>query len=165
MDATAMIAYLDATPDDDAAPDDPPAWSLVSEADASYGVDTILGARERAARIKERCAALVADAERRAVRAEAFFLPLLQRYYQEHPPAKGKTIHLPAGDLKSYAVRGGPRVVDAQACLVWARAALPVAVRVVESVDVAAVKAHIATTGELPPGVEVQADEERFSVK
>lgn len=156
-----ILGYLEA----DEAPAERPPWAVASEADAIWAADRVLTARQRRDRIVEQCRAMIARAERDAQRAEAFFLPLLEHWARLNPPAKGKTIHLPTGQLAFRRVPGGPRVVDDAAALDWARAALPDAVRVVESVDKAAIKAHIAATGELPPGVEITPDDESFSVK
>lgn len=157
-----VAAYLAA--EDDEAPARPP-WAVVSEDDAAWAADKVLAARERHARIVAACAAQVAAAAREVARAEGYFLPLLEDWARRHPPARGRTIHLPTGQLAFRCVPGGPRVVDDAAALSWARGSLPAAVRVVESVDKRAITAHVAATGELPPGVEVKPDDESFSVK
>lgn len=158
---TEVTSYLEAEEE----PAQRPAWTVTTEADAIWAADRVLTARQRHERIVEQCEAMIEASAREMRRAEAFFLPLLENWARLNPPVRGKTIHLPTGQLAFRRVPGGPRVVDDAAALEWARVALPAAVRVVESVDKAAIKAHIAATGELPPGVEVKPDDESFSVK
>ena len=162
METSAEIAaFLEAEDE----PTSRPAWSVQTEADAIWAADRLLTARQRRDRIVEQCRAMITRAERDAERAESYFLPLLENWARLNPPTRGRTVHLPTGQLAFRRVPGGPRVVDDAAALAWAREALPVAVRVVERVDAATIKAHVLATGELPPGVEIKPDDESFSVK
>lgn len=141
-------------------PPEPP----IGEAEAVYLLDQVLTARQRLERIKESCAAMIRAAEADVADAERA-LPALELWAKANPPAKGKTIRLPVGQMGWRKVPGGPRVVDDATALAWAREALPAAVRVEESVDRHTIRAYVEQTGELPPGVERVADEERFSVR
>jgi hypothetical protein len=61
---------------------------------------------------------------------------------------------------------GGPRVVDERAALAWAVVNLPEAVVVPRArISVERIKEHVATTGEIPAGVEIVDDEDTFRVK
>lgn len=142
-----------------------PAFTVHDEASAAWAADRVLSARERVARIKAACQAMIAEAEREATEAAAFFLPMLEAWARANPPRRGKAIHLTTGSLAFRTVPGGPRVVDEAAALEWARAEYTDAVRVVESLDRNAIKAYVAEAGELPPGVEVVEAREAFDVK
>ena len=132
---------------------------------AAWALDKILAARERAARVKAACAAMVAEAEREVADAEGFFLPLLEAWARANPPAKGKTIRLPTGALAFRSVPGGPRVYDDAAALEWARANLPDAVVTREAVLRSAITDYVKATGDLPPGVDRVAARESFDAK
>jgi hypothetical protein len=133
---------------------------------AAYAADRILTERERLARIRAACAAQIADADRAVARTEAFYLPALETWAAANPPRKGKTIHLPTGALSFRAVPGGPRLVDPEAALSWARQNKPDLIVVRESVRITDLKAWIeASGGELPDGVEVVEARETFDVK
>ena len=138
--------------------------AIISEADATRVLDQILSARQRRDRIKAACAAMLEAAEAEVAEVESM-LPELETWAMANRPAKGKTIKLPVGQRQWRVVPGGPRIVDDAAALRWAREALPDAVRVALSIDKMAIKSYVTTTGELPPGVELQADEERFGVR
>lgn len=138
--------------------------SPLSAAQAEQLLDRILTARQRLERIKAACAETIRVAEADVAEAEQG-LPALAAWATANPPTKGKMIRLPVGQMGWRKVPGGPRVVDEVRVLDWARAALPAAVRVVESLDRTTIREYVTTTGELPPGVELQPDEERFGVR
>ena len=136
---------------------------ITTEEVTSY-LDQILSARARLERVKAACAELIREAEADVAEAE-LVLPALEMWAKANPPKRGKTIRLPVGQLGWRRVPGGPRVIDDAAALAWARQALPQAVRVEESVDRHTIRAYVERTGELPPGVEIKPDEERFGVR
>lgn len=145
--------------------DDPTPFAIDSEARAAWAADKVLAARERLARIKANCQAMIEAAQSEVESAESFFLPMLEAWAREHPPRRGKTIRLPTGALSFRTVPGGPRVVNEDDALDWAEFHLPAAVKVSKKVMASVLKEHYQATGELPPGVEVVPDDERFDVK
>jgi phage host-nuclease inhibitor protein Gam len=132
---------------------------------AAWALDKVLAARERVARIKAACEKMIGEAETDARDAEAFFLPLLEEWARANPPAKGKTIRLTTGALAFRSVPGGPRVADEAATLAWARAQLPDAVRVRETVLATAIREYVTSTGDILPGIEIAPARESFDVK
>ena len=140
---------------------------VIDDADkASWAVDKILIARERLERVKAQFQAAVHEAQQEVVDAEAFFLPQLEAWYNANPPRKGKSIKLPHGTVGKRTVPGGPRVVDETAVLEWARReGIPGLIKITESVSRAAVKEYVASTGDLPDGVELVESRESFDVK
>lgn len=157
------IEELDGPPAPDEARQEP--WAITDEGKAAWAVDRVLTARERLARIKAACLAMIAEAERDAEDTEAFFKPQLEIWARANPPRKGKTIKLMTGSLVFRTVPGGPRVVDEGQCADWAKRYCPEAVKVVERLSVTALKDYIANYGELPPGVEITEPREAFDVK
>jgi len=92
----------------------------------------------------------------------------LQRYYEAHPPRRGKTLHLPTGSLAMRTRRGGPRKVDEAAVKSWAAAEAPdfLAEELVIRLRWADLKKAVeAGEVEVPPGVELLEDSEAFEVK
>jgi phage host-nuclease inhibitor protein Gam len=141
-----------------------PAFVVHDEWSAAWAADKILTARERLARIKASCQAMIEAASRDAEEAESLFLPQLEAWAMANPPRKGKTIRLPTGNLAFRTVPGGPRVVDEAAALDWAKAELASAVIVTERVDKSAIKDYIKVSREVPPGVEIVEPRESFTV-
>ena len=132
---------------------------------ASWAVDKIMIARARVERVKAQFQAAVNEAELEARDAEAFFLPLLEEWYDANPPRKGKTIKLPHGNLSKRTVPGGPRVTDPDAVLAWAKEhGIPGLIRVREEISKTAVKEYVESTGDLPDGVERVVSRETFDV-
>ena len=140
-------------------------WRITDDNRAAWAADKVLGARERLARVKASCQAMIDEAAREAQDAEAFFLPLLEEWARANPPRKGKTIRLPTGALAFRTVIGGPRLVDAKAALDWAREHTPSLIEITERVTITALKDYMEAVGEVPPGVEVVPDRESFDVK
>lgn len=157
------IEEFDGPPLPDEARQEP--WEITDESKAAWAVDKVLAARERLGRIKAACQAMVEQAEREVADTEAFFLPQLEAWARANPPRKSKTIKLMTGSLAFRTVPGGPRVVDEGQCTDWAKRYCPDAIKVVERLSVTAIKDYIANYGELPPGVEIAPDSERFDVK
>jgi phage host-nuclease inhibitor protein Gam len=139
----------------------------IDDADkASWAVDKILSARERVERVKAQYQAALNEAELEARDAEAFFLPLLEEWYDTNPPRKGKSIKLPHGNLSKRTVPGGPRVLDPDAVLAWAKEhGIPGLIRVKEEISRTAVREYIESTGDLPDGAEIVPSQERFDVR
>ena len=140
---------------------------IIDDADkASWAVDKILIARERLERVKAQFQAAVHEAQQEVADAEAFFLPLLELWYNANPPRKGKSIKLPHGTVGKRTVPGGPRVLDVDAVLAWAKEhGIPGIVKVTESVNKTAVAEYVKSTGDLPDGVEIVESREAFDVK
>lgn len=159
---------VDASPDTlDDGPPVPGGWRIDSEERAAWAVDRVVSAHERLARVKAQCAHWLRVAERELERAEAFFVPQLEEWARENPPHRGKTIHLPTGDLSFRTVRGTLRVHDVDAALAWCRVNLPMAVdrKVVERVVSIEVRSYADKTGEIPPGCIITEDAEAFDVR
>lgn len=154
---------LDGPPAPDEAQQEP--WAITDEGKAAWAVDKVLAARERLARVKAACQAMIDEAAREVADAEAFFLPQLEMWARANPPRKGKTIRLPTGAMSFRTIPGGPRVVDEGQCSDWAKRYCPDAIKVVERLSVTAIKDYIANYGELPPGVELVDPRESFDVK
>lgn len=160
------IEELDGPPVPNEARQEP--WEITDEGKAAWAVDKVLAARERLARIKAACQAMIAEAEREAEDTEALFKPQLEAWARANPPRKGKTIKLMTGALAFRIVPGGPRVTDADAVIAWARAeGVESALRVKEvvSVDAAGLRAYVEASGDLPPGVDLVEAREAFDVK
>lgn len=157
------IEEFDGPPLPDEAQQEP--WAITDEGKAAWAVDKVLAARERLARVKAACQAMIDEAAREVQDAEAFFLPQLEMWARANPPRKGKTIRLMTGSLAFRTVPGGPRVADEGQCMDWAKRYCPDAIKVVERLSVTAIKEYIANYGELPPGVELVEARESFDVK
>lgn len=140
-------------------------WRVTDEQRAAWATDKVLAARERLARVKAACQAMIDDAAREAQDVEAFFLPLLEEWARNNPPRKGKTIRLLTGALSFRTVPGGPRVTDAEAALSWAKAEYADLVIVSERLDVNGIKDYVKASGDVPPGVEIIEPRESFDVK
>lgn len=141
-------------------------FTIDDESKASWAVDKILIARNRLERVKNQYQAALLEAELEIRDAEAFFLPLLEEWYDRNPPRKGKTIKLPHGNLSRRTVPGGPRVTDPDAVLAWAKEhGIPGLVRVKEEISRSAVVEYVRDTGDVPSGVEVIAAREAFDVR
>lgn len=108
----------------------PPLFSVRDDESAAWAADKILSARERLARVTAACAEMIAEAGREVDALEGLFLPQLEEWARANPPRKGRTIRLPTGALSFRSVPGGPRVVDEEAALTWARQHLPAAIKV-----------------------------------
>lgn len=145
----------------------PTGWRIDTEERAAWAVDRILAAEERLERVKAQAAHWQRLAERELERARAFFCPHLEEWAREHPPARGKTIHLATGDLAFRTVRGSLRVADPERALAWARANLPGAIdrKVTERVVAIEVRSYADKTGEIPPGCVVDNDREAFDIR
>lgn len=142
------------------------AYPIYNEAQAAHAADRILTERERLARIRDACAAMIHEAEQAVARTESFYLPALELWAKANPPRKGKTIKLPTGALAFRTVPGGPRLADPAAALAWARQNKPDLIQVKESVTITALRAwYEASGGELPDGVEITEARETFDVK
>lgn len=131
-------------------------FHVTDHASAAWVTDKITGWRAEIERIK---AAMAVEVRRRESMIEYF----LKHYEQElEAYARGqltgdrKTTMLPNGVKLSF--RAVPQKLDIQdesQFLDWAKAWLPEAVKVTESVSKTAVNAHWKETGEIPQGCEV----------
>ena len=141
---------------------------VLSHDEAARLVERILEARERVARRKADAVAWVEEAVKQAERLELWALPQLEKYYDASPPRKGRTLRTKGGELFKRAAWGGVRVVDKDALIAWAQSEgvkSVLSVREVVSVDSGAVKAYVAESGEMPPGVEVVEARDVFGVR
>lgn len=152
---------------DDCCQASPMRWSCLTERDAIFALDTLAVCRERVERWKRNTAAEIVRLERELAAAEEFFVPELERWALENPPAKGRSIHLPSGTLSFRKVPGGFRIVDRDAVRAWAERCLPHAIvaEVVERLDVDRIREHHKETGEVPEGADLVDDQDRFYVK
>lgn len=78
---------------------------------------------------------------------------------------KRRSVNLPAGVVGFRAERPRLMVADEATLLRWCRTHMPAAVRTVERVLIRPISDHVAETGELPDGTEINAPTERFYVK
>jgi phage host-nuclease inhibitor protein Gam len=155
---------------DNQAPDEvatPEVFRVVNEEHAAWVVNRILTVEEKIARLEAQYKKASAALAREKEALEARFMAPLEAWAEANLPRKGRTIHLLTGSLSFRAVKGGPRVADSAATLAWASEALPDAVitQTTRKVDAAAVKAYVMDTGEIPPGVEIIEDAQRFYVR
>jgi hypothetical protein len=153
-------------------PTAPEGFSVRDEGTANWLIRKVLEARHYA----EQVASWAQRELRRAEREEQF---LLYRFGQqledwtrrqlaapEDMASRGrKSIHLPAGSVGFRREPAKLLIVDERALTEWCRVHLPSATAVVQHVHKAAVKEHVAATGELPPGAELREGGERFFIK
>ena len=145
----------------------PQRFAVTDEASANWVVRRIVAAPAYALRVKG-----WADAEnRRARREEAFFLKRfgieLDAWLTQELAARQsrqKSINLPAGRVGRRKVADKLVIDDEQALLDWARVHLPEAVKAVETFRKSAVNDLFLTTGELPPGVQIEPAHETLTI-
>ena len=142
-------------------------FTVHDEASASWAVDKILAARERAARIRANCEEMIADAEKEANSTEQYLGPMVEAWAKDNLPRDKKSLKLSTGKVQFRSVPGGARVVDENAVMDWAMSALSDAfeTRMRTVLNKARVYEYIEQTGDIPPGVEIVEDRETFSVK
>jgi hypothetical protein len=116
--------------------------------------------RELAAHMAHEMALLKAAFEKRIAeheRSAAFFADMIERGVMAmEPDSKGKrTVKTVAGTAYTRTTEHFEWPAD-DALVSWAKSHLPEAVKVKESPDKAALKAHVKATGELPEGLTVE---------
>lgn len=142
-------------------------FRIDSEERAAWVVDKLLSYDERLERLdaqyKRTRARLVADREA----FEARFLVPLQQWAGHHLPRRGRTVHLLTGSLSWRTVPATAKVVEAERALAWAEEALPgaVVVTTTKRLDPQALRAYIEAEGEIPPGVGLVEEHDRFYVR
>lgn len=136
-------------------------------ASANWVVRKIVEARQYGQRVKA-----WAELEQRRARREEDFL--LRRFGseletwarrqidQQHDDRR--SVNLPAGCVGFRAEPTRLAVSDEGRLLVWCRANLPSAIRVIESVPKTPLMEYLKLTGECPDGAELQGGGERFHV-
>lgn len=136
MNAPAMPVIIE--DDDVELPLVPEGWTVDSEDRAAWAADVILSHEERCERIKRQHVSVLMRAEKELKRAREFFMPMLRAWAEKNPPKKGKTIHLSTASLSFRKKPGGLFVQDEAACVEWAEAHLPEAIRreVTRKVDI-----------------------------
>lgn len=141
-----MNAPITIAVDDVEAPLAPEGWCIRTEDEAAWAVDRILSVEEQIERVQRQFERNMTRLERELGRAREFFEPHLQLWYAQHPPAKGRTLHLATGDLAVRKQPGGVFIDDKEACLEWAESVLPEAIRreVVRNLDAERVKREAA---------------------
>lgn len=148
---------------------------ILDEQTAADAVDRVLTLDDRIRRVEAERDAFVRRCEARiehlrAERAQVWdgLRGPLQRYYEAHPPRRGRTLHLPTGSLAMRVRPGGPRKVDEAAVKSWAAAEAPdfLVEEYVSRLRWADLKKAVeAGEVEVPPGVEMVDDSETFEVK
>jgi hypothetical protein len=137
---------------------------------AADAVDVILMWEARLERLDEQFAAAKRRYEARRARVEQeleegsrLMLPALEAFYAAHPPAKGKTLHLPTGDLGKRKLPGAGKlnIKDKDAVIAWARAHLADAVAPRFELNAELIHQRFASTGEVPDGAEVKPEIEK----
>jgi hypothetical protein len=142
---------------------------------AADAVDVILMWEARLERLDNQFAAAKRRYDARRARVEQeleegsrLMLPALEAFYAAHPPAKGKTLHLPTGDLGKRKLPGAGElsIKDRDAVVAWAESTLPEAIvtEVKKNLDVQRVRLRFAETGEVPPGAEVKPEIEKLYI-
>lgn len=108
----------------------------------------------------------------RAMKGVAFFRARLTDYAERARSellkgGKTKTRHLPSGSIAWRKKGGGLVKADAEALLAWAREQPIEAelVRIKEEPAWDAIKRRFETTGEVPPGCDVEPEREEISIK
>lgn len=155
------------------------AWQITTPGSADWALSRLIDLRREAARADELEREAVArvkvraDALRaRAERGRQFFESKLRSWAEANRAellggGKNKSVALLNGSCGWRKSGGGLRVVDEAAALEWARQQ-PVeadALRVKESVNVAAIKAAFKRSGEIPSGFEIEPEIESFTVR
>jgi hypothetical protein len=130
--------------DVDEAPVAPEGWCIRTEDDAAFAVDRIVSIEEQIERVQRQYERNMTRLERELARAREFFEPHLQLYFAQHPPKKGRTLHLATGDISWRRQPGGVFVDDEVACMAWAEETFPDAVarEVKRSLDKERIKRH-----------------------
>lgn len=142
-------------------------FTVHDERSAAWAINKVRAARAELARVKAACAEAIAEAERNVAETDGFFLPMLEQWSAANLPRGKKSITTTHGRVQFRTVPGGPRVVDDQALIAWAKeSGIPGLVRekVTQAVDRTAVKDYWQRTGDLPAGVEVVDPRESFDV-
>ena len=142
-------------------------FTVHDEASASWAIDKILAARERAARIRANCEEMIADAEKEASSTEQYLGPMVEAWARENLPRDKKSIKLPTGKVQFRSVPGGARVTNDQVLMDWAQRCEPrvIVEKVTARIDKSELDFYIQRTGDIPPGVEMVEGRETFSVK
>lgn len=101
----------------------------------------------------------------------AFFRSRVAVYAHTHRAellkgGKKKSRKLPHGTIQFKKVGGGYEVTDAEALLAWARQqpAEAEVLRIREEPALAAIKKHVESTGEVPPGLEERPESEEIRI-
>lgn len=145
--------------------DDDEQWSIRTEQDAAWAVGKIAAADLAVQHAKEQAAEYVRRVEAEAEQTRRYFTGHLECYFNEHPPAKGKTVKTPAGAFGFRTVPGGLVVEDRERATTWAEKEFPetVVVQVKKTLDVPAFKRRCGSI--LAPGCSMKPAEERFYVR
>lgn len=141
--------------------------SPLTETEATRLLNKLLSFDEQEARLEAQYKAMKAELQRDRENTESYALPALRAYYQANPPKKGKMVKLLTGSMGFRTVKGGARIRDEETVREWAMQEMPEAVtpRTVFDLDKDAIRKHALASGEVVPGVELVADEDRFYVK
>lgn len=153
----------DSPRDDDHQPE-PPRFTVHDEATAAWAVGKINEARAILAQREQSAAEWVAQARREVERLEARFLAELEAWGRQNLPANKRSIVLQSGKLEFRTKPARFALVRPEEALPWAKAHLPEAVVVKESVSADALTKY-AQTGEVPPGVELIPAGETFKIR
>lgn len=137
------------------------------EAKAGWALGKLNAARAELAQRQKNAAAWIDEAAREVARLEGRFLPELRAWGLLNLPKNKKTVVLMTGRLEYRNKASRCVLVDSSAALTWARANLPEAVIVKESVSADALARYAKATGETPEGMEWSPAEENafFSAK
>jgi len=152
-----------------------------TEQDAAVVVGAIQLRRDTASRIREQANQMATQAKREANRLEELFRGQLSAYtLKATASGKARSIKLVTGQggdkptqMGFRTVKGGLRIVDADAAMNWVQhngegdeASAEFVKETVRYAPVAdTFKAHFADTGEVPDGCIVTEDEQRFFIK
>lgn len=156
--------YREAPDHDEDHPSEPAHFTIHDEATAAWAVGKITEARAVLAQREQSAAEWVAHARREVERLEARFLAELETWGRQNLPANRRSIVLRSGKLEFRTKPARFALVRPDEALPWAKAHLPEAVVVKESVSADALTRY-AQSGEVPPGVELIPAGETFKIK
>jgi hypothetical protein len=168
--AEALGELIDAIHGDDEEPAEEPEapverFVIDDEAKAAWALGKISAARAELVQRQQAAAAWIEEAAREVTRLEGRFLPELRAWGLLNLPKDKKTIVLMTGKLEYRNKAKRCALVDASAALTWAKANLPSAVIVKESVSTDALARYAKATGETPGGMEWEPAKENDSFK
>ena len=143
-------------------------FNVSDEPTANWVVRKIVEAHQYREHVKE-----WAEQEcRRAQRDEERLMYMFGRQLEEWVKGRlaatngrRKSFTLPAGTVGFRHVNTAVVVIDEAAVIEWARSSQPKAIQTKEFLSKTAINEHFAAFGEVPPGVHVEPEREKFYVK
>ena len=138
------------------------------EPTANWVVRKVVEARQYAERVKEWAEQECRRAQRDEERLMFMFGRELELWTKDRLSAtngRRKSLNLPAGSVGFRHINMGLVVIDDAAVIEWARSNQPKAIQTKEYLSKTAINEHFAASGEVPPGVQVEPEREKFYVR